>query len=122
MATTFDTIDPLLLDQGDTAFLDDLPFGVIGFSASTVVDVYNATESAQAGIRPDTVLGKPFFLAVAVCMNNFMVAQRFEDEPRLDVVIDYVLTFRMRPTPVRIRLIKRPDLSRQYLLIERRQK
>jgi hypothetical protein len=30
-----------------------------------------------------------------------------------------VLTFRMRPTPVRMRLIKQPDLRRQYLLIER---
>lgn len=120
MATTLDSIDPLLLDKADAAFIDSLPFGVIGFSGNTEVEVYNATESAQSGLRPETALGKPFFLSFALCLNNFMVAQRFEDEPELDAVIDYVLTFRMRPTPVRMRLIQRPDLSRRYVLIERR--
>jgi hypothetical protein len=52
-----------------------------------------------------------------VCMNNFMVAQRFEDEDVLDTVIDYVLTFRMRPTPVKLRLVRQWNLSRRYLLI-----
>ena len=52
-------------------------------------------------------------------MNNFMVAQRFQDEAYLDVVIDYVLTLRMRPTPVRLRLLKSPAVGRCYILIER---
>ena len=119
MAPSFETIDPVLLDQADPAFLDSLPFGVIGFSDSTIVEIYNATEAAYARLRPETVLGQPFFIAVAMCMNNFMIAQRYEDKPVLNTIIDYVLTYRMRPTAVRLRLIKRPDLRRHYLLIQR---
>ena len=52
-------------------------------------------------------------------MNNFMVAQRFEDEAEIDDVIDYVLTLRMRPTPVRLRLLKSAAASRRYILIQR---
>ncbi len=122
VAIAFETMDPALFDQASPAFLDALSFGVIGFSDSMIVEIYNATEASSAGLRPDAVLGQPFFLAIAMCMNNFMVAQRYEDEPVLDAVIDYVLTFRMRPTPVRLRLIKRPDLRRHYLLIERLKK
>jgi photoactive yellow protein len=116
---TFDTIDPISLDRGDSAFLDSLSFGVIGLSQSMIVEIYNATEAAYARLRPETVLGQNFFLTVAICMNNFMVAQRYEDEAEIDAVIDYVLTFRMRPTPVRMRLIKQPNLQRHYLLIKR---
>ena len=39
-------------------------------------------------------------------MNNYLVAQRFIDEPEIDDTIDFVLTLRMRPTPVKLRLLK----------------
>ena len=99
--------------------LDVLPFGVIGLSADCLVEVYNQTESKLAGLSRNTVIGAHFFLTIAQCMNNFMVAQRFEDEAEIDDIIDYVLTLRMRPTPVRLRLLKAPSVSRRYLLIQR---
>jgi hypothetical protein len=52
-------------------------------------------------------------------MNNFMVAQRFEDEPELDAIIPYVLTLRIRPTPVRQRLLASRSESHRFVLIER---
>jgi len=52
-------------------------------------------------------------------MNNFMVAQRFEDEPELDATLPYVLTLRMRPTRVRLRLLATSGTTRRYILIER---
>jgi hypothetical protein len=56
-------------------------------------------------------------------MNNFMVAQRFEDAlengTELDAVIDYVLTLRMRPVKVRLRLLARPDSELRYVLVDR---
>lgn len=103
----------------DAADLDALPFGVVGLSPEGIVEIYNATEARSAGLGRETVLGTHFFTATAQCMNNFMVAQRFEDEPEIDAIIDYVLTFRMRPTPVRLRLLKQPDVSSRFLLIER---
>lgn len=100
--------------------LDEMLFGVIGFTSDAIVTIYNATESRNAGLRPQRVLGKHFFGEVAPCMNNFMVAQRFEDEDVLDDIVPYVLTLRMRPTPVRLRLLKAPDCEIRFVLIERR--
>ena len=64
----------------DPARLDRLPFGVVGLTPEGIVDVYNQTEARLAGLNRDDVLGTSFFLSVAQCMNNFLVAQRFEDE------------------------------------------
>ncbi|RMB54773.1 photoactive yellow protein [Sphingomonas sp. PP-CE-3A-406] len=98
---------------------DALPFGVVGFGADTIVQVYNATEARMAGLDPAAVLGVPFFDAVGQCMNNFMVAQRFEDEPEIDEIVPYVLTLRMRPTRVRLRLLASAGTPRRYILIAR---
>ena len=116
------TIDTLTLAELQTMrpdACDQLPFGVIGLDRSGIAKLYNATEARMAGLAPDTVLGASFFNAVAQCMNNYMVAQRFEDEAELDVVIPYVLTLRMRPTPVRMRLLASPSSTLRYILIER---
>lgn len=107
------------LDGMDQPSRDALPFGVVGLGADTIVQSYNATEARMSGLDPATVMGVPFFDAVAQCMNNFMVAQRFEDEPEIDDIIPYVLTLRMRPTRVRLRLLASAAVARRYVLIER---
>jgi photoactive yellow protein len=104
--------------------LDDLAFGVIGFDSEAVVRRYNAFESMASCMVPERVIGEALFTTVAPCMNNFLVGQRFEDAAAegsvLDEVIDYVLTLRMRPTKVRLRLLAAPGLSLRYVLIDRR--
>ncbi len=115
----FETIPLSDLDMMSVAERDALPFGVVGFEADTIVQSYNATEAQMSGLDPATVIGVPFFDAVAQCMNNFMVAQRFEDEPEIDDIIPYVLTLRMRPTKVRLRLLAAADTPRRYILIQR---
>ena len=105
------------------AELDNLDFGVIGFDNDTTVCRYNTVESAAAGLSPQRVLDQPLFTNVAPCMNNFMVAQRFEDAQEqgtlLDATIDYVLTLRMRPIKVALRLIAVPGASVRYVLVRR---
>ncbi len=98
---------------------DQLPFGVIGLNPDFVVIRYNATESRMAGLPASTVIGEQYFLTVAQCMNNYLIAQRFEDEPELDATLNYVLTLRMRPTPVRLRLLKQPSCTTSYILVQR---
>jgi photoactive yellow protein len=115
----FETIAIQDLEQMGVETLDSLPFGVVGFGADTIVQTYNATEARLSGLDPATVLGVPFFDAVAQCMNNFMVAQRFEDEAEIDDIVPYVLTLRMRPTKVRLRLLATAGSARRYVLIER---
>ncbi|MFC0132594.1 phosphonate transporter [Massilia eurypsychrophila] len=123
---------PILFDQADVVAalatldseqLDALDFGVIGFDNDTVVRLYNTYEAKAAGLAPARVLGQPLFTVVAPCMNNFMVAQRFDDafdaEEALDVTIDYVLTLRMRPVKVALRLIASPGSATRYVLVNR---
>lgn len=108
----------------DAAELDTLEFGVIGIGADTVVCSYNALESKMAGLSRDRVIGLPLFTVVAPCMNNFMVAQRFEDAAAagqaLDVTLDYVLTLRMRPVKVQLRLLADPRAEQRFVLVNRR--
>lgn len=125
-------LNPLTFNAADMAArlaalspaeLDGLDFGVIGFDADTVVTQYNVYESQAAGLSPERVLGHPLFTVVAPCMNNFLVAQRFEDaeynaEP-LDATIDYVLTLRMRPVKVKLRLLAEPGQALRYVLVFR---
>lgn len=111
------TIDKLMgMSSGE---VDALPFGVVGMSSEGVVECYNATESRLAGLPSSTVVGSSFFLTIAQCMNNYMVAQRFKEETDLDVTLPYVLTFRMRPTPVTLRLLKNQNAARSFVLIQR---
>jgi photoactive yellow protein len=103
--------------------IDGLDFGVIGFDADTVVTRYNQFESNAAGLTANRVIGQPLFTVVAPCMNNFMVAQRFEDAfdagEALDITIDYVLTLRMRPVKVALRLLAAAGGSTRYVLVKR---
>lgn len=115
----FETVAPAVLAILDEDRLDALPFGVVGLSPGGIVEVYNATEARLAGLPRHTVLGTHYFSVTAQCMNNFMVAQRFEDEADIDATIDYVLTLRMRPTPVRLRLLKAQGVDQRFILIQR---
>ena len=80
-------------------------------SASTPRPSCAATTLLSQSCRFDAsrVVGQPLFTVVAPCMNNYLVAQRFEDAAAtgtvLDATIDYVLTLRMRPMKVHLRLL-----------------
>jgi len=74
--TDADLLDRLLTLPPEAR--DALDFGVIGFDRSTHVVQYNAYESRAARLDPTRVLGQHVFIEVAPCMNNYLVAQRFE--------------------------------------------
>ncbi|WP_343729520.1 phosphonate transporter [Duganella sp.] len=112
-----------LLANMDDATLDTLGFGVIAFDQQDRVRRYNAFESQAAGLRPERVLEQDLFTVVAPCMNNYLVAQRFIDAREagvaLDETINYVLTLRMRPTKVQLRLLAEPGAGLSYVLVHR---
>lgn len=114
--------DPGLIERLEAvspADLDRLAFGVVGFGSEGMVELYNTYEADAAGLTQNRVLGRHFFFDIAPCMNNYMVAERLEHEEKLDDIIPYVLTFRMRPTPARLRLLRMPEYRRRYVLVER---
>jgi photoactive yellow protein len=122
MDVSFDAADlPTVLDTMPLERFNDLTFGVIVMDRSGVVQWYNSFESTRAGLARDQVVGRHFFESVGPCMNNYLVAQRFIDEPSLDDFLDYVFTFRMVPTPVRLRLMAQPESARQYVAVVNRQ-
>lgn len=110
-----------LLEHLDDAELDRLDFGVIGFGRDLDATVlrYNACERQGSGLEVSKVMGLPLFGVVAQCMNNFMVAQRFEDADTsgtpLDEQLDFTFTLRMRPTPVTLRLLSQPGVPTRYI-------
>lgn len=109
-----------VLEHGTPEDLDRLDFGLIAMDRDGTVVHYNAYESQRAGISADRVLGRNFFVSVGPCTNNYLVAQRYADSPELDEELDYVFTLRMRPTPVRLRLLAREGSPRQYLAVRPR--
>jgi len=120
--------DASLLDwlcTAEPARLDQLPFGVIGFGldAAAVVQRYNRFERESSGLAVEQVLGLPLFGQVAQCMNNYLVAQRFDDAlaggAPLDETLSYVFTLRMRPTPVVLRLLAAPDRMLRFVVVQR---
>lgn len=119
--------DPKLgaaLASATPADLDALDFGVIGFDAQGVVRAYNALESKMAGLSLERVIGHELFTVVAPCMNNYLVAQRFDDAAAtgsaLDETVGYVLTLRMRPVKVVLRLLAEPGAALRFVLVQRR--
>ncbi|MEZ5379370.1 MAG: hypothetical protein R2733_22915 [Acidimicrobiales bacterium] len=114
--------DPDLLEQLESMSpeaIDELPFGVIGFDADEMVRVYNTHESETAGLDPSRVLGSHLFVEVAPCTNNYLVAERFRECDDLDEELDYVFTLRMRPTPVRLRLLAKAGANLRYMVVVR---
>ena len=122
---SFDDVDLLeRLLACSPADLDVLTFGVIGFDAEAIVTTYNAPEARWAGLVQGDVIGTNMFEIVAPCMNNFLIAEQFKDaleiEGTMDETLEYVLTLRMRPTPVILRLLARHGILTRYILICRK--
>ena len=111
------------LSQLSSEQFNMLEFGVIGFDVECIVKVYNANESKMTGLSYESVVDADLFSTVAPCMNNFLVAQKFTDamdeKVELDEIIDFVLTLKMKPTRVKLRLISSPKLPYNYVIVLR---
>jgi photoactive yellow protein len=106
------------LGAASNAELDELDFGVIEMDLAGTVLRYNRKESESAGLPIERVVGRNFFQDVAVCCNNQLVAQRFE-QSSLDETMDYTFTFQMKLTPVKLRLLKGAGAAVMYMLVMR---
>jgi len=103
--------------SAEPARYDELNFGLIAMDLDGTVLAYNRIESEFAKVAPDRALGLVFFTDIAPCTNNYLVSGRFEEESTLDETIDYTFTVKMRPTPVKLRLLKDDRAERQYLAV-----
>ena len=78
---------------------------------------YNKYEVDLSGLTKAYVIGKNFYVDVAPCTNNFLVFNRFETESNLEEEIDYVFTYKLSPTKVKLRMLKSQKFSTEYLLV-----
>jgi len=118
---TFDLPNLLnFIRTASDAELDKADFGIIGLTKGMLVKQYNRAESLFSGFSREFVRGKHFFQYVAPCMNNYRVALKFEQPGALDETLDYVVTYRMEPTPVSLRLLKRAGSAGGYLLVRKK--
>jgi photoactive yellow protein len=105
------------LDSNSEESYDSLIFGVVQMDSKGIVTAYNNYETVIGGISKENAKGKKFFTQVAPCMNNFMVAEKYQQES-LDEELPYIFTYVTQPTPVILRLIKGKK-GTQYLLAKK---
>ncbi|MCG9876110.1 MAG: photoactive yellow protein [Leptospiraceae bacterium] len=86
---------------------DNAPFGIIKLETDGKILLYNKYESNLAGVPIEKAEGRNFFTDIAVCTNNRIFFGRFKDgiaQGNLDLVFNYVFTYKMKPTNVVIHL------------------
>lgn len=117
----FDDPDLLsALESVPLSGIDAIGFGLVVMDRDGIILGYNQRESRLSGLPAAAVAGRNFFTDVGLCTNNYLVAQRYADSDDLDESLDYVFTFRMAPTPVRLRLLAQKRSQRQYLAVQPR--
>lgn len=102
------------LDSNSEESYDMLPYGVVRMNELGIVTAYNSNISIIGGVTKENAIGKNFFVQVAPCTNNFMVAEKYQQET-LDEEMPYMFTYITQPTPVILRLLKGKN-GNQYLL------
>ena len=91
---------------------NDLPFGLLKLDPLGTILEYNMGQEAITGIRAKDVLGKNFFLDVAVCTQRPEFYGKFKEglaRGVLNQIFDYVFEYRMVPTRVRVHMFTSTD-------------
>lgn len=108
------------LEGASNSEINSVDFGIIGFDSGMKIRVYNQSEAELSGYSRDTVMERNLFTEVAPCMNNYMVALKFEEKEELDEILSYILSFKIKPTPVELRLLKSSGVTNNYILVKRK--
>jgi photoactive yellow protein len=98
------------IHQLSPAMAEKLPFGVVKVDDNGAVQLYNKYNYTEfADFKGASVIGKNYFTEVAPCSNNFIFSGRFKrgvSMNDLDMVFDYVFTYKLAPTKVRVHLYR----------------
>lgn len=109
-----------ILEQSSAKSFDEWDFGVVRMDKNGLIKAYNKYESELAHIDQNEAIGKNFFTQIAPCTNNFMVATKYtQANENRDEILDYMFTYRIKPTRVRLRLLINLEAENQYLLVSK---
>ena len=102
------------------AILNNADFGIIEISSSGDVLFFNQHELNCTGFSQAQVQHKNLFTQLVPSTDNYMVSHKYlaasKNHEPIDETIDYVLTYQLKPTSVKLRLLKHDD--RQWLCIK----
>ena len=110
------------LNSLDRSSADSSDFGIVEVDDAGVIKLYNKYESDLASIAPDAAEGKNFFTQVAPCTNNRLFYGRFQEGVKgndLNAEMDYVFTYKMRPTRVKIHMYRDPREGRNFVFVKK---
>ncbi len=111
-----------VLNDMDTAQIDNLAFGVIMLDKAGNILQYNSAEGAITGRDPKEVIGKNFFTDVAPCTKTDEFYGRFKRGVAagdLNVMFEYTFDYKMAPTRVRVHMKTAPLGDKYWVLVKR---
>lgn len=82
-----------VLDRLPDAERNRLPFGVVKLDPNGTILAYNMAEAEISGVRVEDVIGKNFFLDVAVCTQRPEFYGRFRDAMDNDRVLNLIFDY-----------------------------
>jgi photoactive yellow protein len=103
--------------------IDALDFGVVKVKDDCTIELFNRYESELASVPISEAEGKKFFGDIAPCTNNRIIKGKFVEgvaAGRLDAVIPYTFTYRMKPTNVTIHLYHDQMTKSNWVLVKKR--
>jgi len=111
----------VLAKMGDKD-IDSLAFGAIKVDEKGTILQYNVTEGEITGRDPKEVLGKNFFTEVAPCTNRSEFYGKFKEgiaQGNLDTLFEYVFDYKMKPTKVKVHMIKAVVGGGYFIFVQR---
>lgn len=102
--------------------IDELMYGAVQLDAKGKILSYNKAESILTGRKPEDVIGKNFFEDVAPCTHTSEFSGRFFEGVKsgeINSMFDYIFDYKMKPTKVKVAIVKSYDNKSYWLLIKR---
>ena len=102
--------------------IDSLAFGAVQLDPTGKILAYNAAEGDITGRSPKEVIGKNFFKDVAPCTATPAFEGVFTEgvkTGKLAVIFDYLFTYNMAPTQVRVHMKKALTGNTYWIFVKR---
>jgi photoactive yellow protein len=110
------------LSTPDRTTVDGADFGVVQVDNEGTIVLYNKYEAELAGVEPSFAEGRNFFTQVAPCSNNRLFFGKFKDgvaKGAIDESFKYTFTYKMKPTPVDVRIYRDTTTSQNWLFVKK---
>ncbi len=102
--------------------MDALSFGAVEVDKNGKILRYNKAEGQITGRDPKEVIGQNFFKDVAPCTDSHEFGGKFNQgvkEGKLDTLFEYTFDYKMRPTKVKVHMIKTPGSDSYWIFVKR---